>query len=235
MTLQRPAQERSRNILWLRTSSRLLSASLLLVLAGCQSVPSQPEAEHICPDIPVSECPVCEVMECPEAKSVKAVVATPVPVRNEVRSGNAMLPVIGAVEWALVEPANLILEARIDTGADTSSIHAENIRLVERDGKRYVQFSLEDPSTKEAIPVERRLHRRILVKQNTDAPPDRRYVVRMWVTVGTTRLWLDVSLSDRDDFEYDLLLGRNLLVDEFVVDVSKNHTLSKKRLKKVDK
>jgi hypothetical protein len=52
----------------------------------------------------------------------------------------------------------------------------------------------------------------------------------MWVTVGEKRTWLDVSLSDREDFEFPLLLGRNLLLDEFVVDVSRRHTRSKKKL-----
>lgn len=135
--------------------------------------------------------------------------------------------VIGEKEWALVEPGELVLEARIDTGAETSSVHAEDIQLIEKDGKRWIRFTLEDPETKVKIPLERRLHRRILVKQKAEEAKDRRYVVRMWVTLGETRTWLDVSLSDREDFEFPLLIGRNMLMDSFTVDVSRHHTLPK--------
>ena len=209
------------------------------LLTACQTAPPKPASTPECPEVKPPECPVCEVAECPqlEVAPTEKIVAptptpapTPVPTPVPVPADGSGPMVIGAVEWALVEPSNLIMEARIDTGAETSSIHAENIRLVEKDGKRYVQFSLLNRETGEHIPLERRLHRRIVVKQNTDAPPDRRYVVRMWVTLGASRIWLDVSLSDRDDFEYELLLGRNMLMDEFVVDVSKQHTQSKKKL-----
>lgn len=130
----------------------------------------------------------------------------------------------------MVEPGDLILEARIDTGAETSSIHAEDIQLIEKDGIRWIRFSLTDPKTNEEISLERRLHRRITVKQKTDEANEPRYVVRMWVTLGDTRTWLDVSLSDRNDFEFPLLLGRNMLIDTFAVDVSKHHTLPKPKV-----
>lgn len=209
---------------------------LLTLLAACQTAPPKPAATPACPEVKPLECPVCEVAECPEpepAPVAKVVTPAPAPVPAPAPAPTEVTgpTVIGAVEWALVEPSNLVMEARIDTGAETSSIHAEDIRLVEKDGKRYVQFSLLDRETGEQIPVERRLHRRIVVKQNTeDAPEDRRYVVRMWVTIGESRLWLDVSLSDRDDFEYELLIGRNMLMDEFIVDVSKQHTRSRNKL-----
>ena len=206
---------------------------LLLLLSACQTAPPQPVATPECPEVKPLECPVCEVAQCPEPQTPpaeKIVTPVPAPPEDPEPADGSGPVVIGAVEWALVEPSDLIMEARIDTGAETSSIHAEDIRLVEKDGKRYVQFSLLDRETGRRIPVERRLHRRIVVKQTTDAPPDRRYVVRMWVTLGESRLWLDVSLSDRDDFEYELLIGRNMLMDEFVVDVSKQHTQSRKKL-----
>ena len=212
-------------------SKQALSLLAVMILAGCQTLPERETAGEIeetpvvetqqCPVCPVQECPV---QECPEPEIREKVVTKylPAPVVTDAT------PIIGAVEWAFVEPGGLFFEARIDTGAETSSIHAEDIQLLEKDGKRYVRFSLLNRESGEKIQLERRLHRRIVVKQNVDAPADRRYVVRMWVTLGTTRTWLDVSLSDRDDFEFELLLGRNMLMDDFVVDVSKKHSLPKK-------
>lgn len=211
---------------------RASSAILLLALAGCQSTPHEQEAPTIAiPEIvapePV-ECPVCVITQCPEMKPAEpAVIAAPTPPVIAAPDSNGHLPVIGALEWARVEPSSLVLEARIDTGAETSSIHAENIKLVEKDGKRYVRFELENTETKEVVSLERKVKRRIVVKQNSDGPLDRRYVVSMRVSMGGISTWTELSLTDRDNFEYPLLLGRNLLVDEFVVDVSKHHTLPK--------
>ena len=44
---------------------------------------------------------------------------------------------VGWLEHVVVSEAGLILEAKLDTGADTSSLHAENIHRFRRDGNRY--------------------------------------------------------------------------------------------------
>ena len=54
---------------------------------------------------------------------------------------------------------------------------------------------------------------------------ERRYVVKLWMTLGKIRELVDVTLSDRTDFEYPVLVGRNLLTDTAIVDVSLQHTL----------
>ena len=199
-----------------------------LFLAGCQTAPTVITSEPpVCPVVEPVVCEVCEVQQCPAPEVVVAKCPPAKPVQCSAAKGKNDNPRIGEKEWALVEPGNLVLEARIDTGAETSSIHAEDIKLIEKDGKRWIRFSLTDPATDEKVSLERRLHRRITVKQKTGEANEPRYVVRMWVTLGDTRTWLDVSLSDRDDFEFPLLLGRNKLVDNFVVDVSKHHTQPK--------
>jgi hypothetical protein len=192
------------------------------VLTGCQTGPFATQQEtQVCPVIETPACPVCKVQVCPLLPK-----ATEQP-QYDNSAPEPRLQIIGEREWALVEPGDLVLEARIDTGAETSSIHAENIQLIEKDGKRWVRFDLSNPQSGATIPLERRLHRRILIKQKTDGGSDRRYVVRMWLTLGDTRTWVDVSLSDRDDFELPLLIGRNMLMDNFAVDVSAHHTLPK--------
>jgi hypothetical protein len=208
--------------------------ALAVILAGCQTNP--PLKQQECPVVEALVCPVYEVVQCPEPKVVEAVItqceAQPqIQVAKVAEVARIAEPKrytsIGGIEWAFIEPGNVALEARIDTGAETSSIHAEDIQLIEKDGKRWVRFSLTHPETNVKIPLERRLHRRILVKQTAGDVEDRRYVVRMWVTLGESRAWLDVGLSDREGFEFPLLIGRNMLMDTFVVDISQRHTLPK--------
>ena len=138
------------------------------------------------------------------------------------------LPIVGAVEWATVEPGNIRMEARIDTGAESTSVHAEDIQLVEKDGKRWVHFSLLNPDTDEKVPVELRLRKKIKVKQS-DSEKQTRYMVEMWITLGKIRSLVEVTLSDRDHMEYPLLIGRNMLVDTMIVDVSARHTAKSSR------
>lgn len=133
------------------------------------------------------------------------------------------LPIVGAIEWATVEPGDLRMEARIDTGAEFTSIHAEDIQLIEKDGKKWVHFALINPETNKKVPLEQRLRKKVRIKQS-DSEKQTRYVVEMWVTIGKIRSLIDVTLSDRDHMEYPLLIGRNMLVDTMIVDVSDRHT-----------
>ncbi len=172
--------------------------------------------------------------QCPAPQVIERIVTKTVPAKlppMATTAGKMHLPIVGAVEWAKIGKAgpgktDLMLESRIDTGADTTSIHAEAIQLIEKDGRRYVRFLLVDATTGFRHPQELRLRRRVLIKQ-AGGPYDRRYVVRMWVTLGKTRSRIDVNLTDRTNFEYPMLIGRNFLTDSLIVDVSRHHTLDK--------
>ncbi|KAA1192886.1 hypothetical protein F0M18_07695 [Pseudohalioglobus sediminis] len=211
------------------TFTRLFAIVLLLLgVSGCASVEPTPDSQSTqvttapaCPEPP--PCPVCEPAICPEPQVIEKIVEVPAPQPPQATTaGDMHLPIVGEVEWVMVEPAALLLEARIDTGAETTSIHAEDIQLVEKDGKRYVRFNL---LNEEGVKIQQelRLRRRVLIKQLV-GEPERRYVVRMWVTLAGTRSRIDVNLSDREDFEYPLLVGRNFLVDSVIVDVSRRYT-----------
>jgi hypothetical protein len=196
----------------------------VFLLSGCALMPAGSWNGKACPapgtiELPAPQCPAPQIIE---RIVTKIIAAERPPIATT--AGKLHLPIIGAIEWAKVEPSGLLFESRIDTGADTTSIHAENIQLIEKDGKRYVRFVLTDPGTGETLQQEVRLRRRVLIKQN-DGPRERRYVVRMWVTLGKTKSRIDVNLSDRSDFEYPLLIGRNFLTDSMIVDVSRHHTL----------
>jgi hypothetical protein len=195
----------------------LSSCTLLPQLAKPAQCPTP--AETIPPPLEPQSCPEPQVIE----RIVTKVVA-PEPPPRATTAGKLHLPIVGAVEWAKIQPAGLWIESRIDTGADTTSIHAEDIQLVEKDGKRYVRFVLIDAATGSAHQQELRLRRRVLIKQSGGAD-ERRYVVRMWVILGEIRSKIDVNLSDRTDFEYPLLIGRNFLMDNMIVDVSRHHTV----------
>lgn len=207
----------------LKAGSKSLVVVGLLLISGCSmfQAPSSPPEVQVCPTPPV--CPVCKPAFCQVLEKV-VVSPTPTPIPSQQTGGELDLPIVGGVESVVVEPPNFKYEARIDTGAESSSIHAENIQLIERDGKRYVRFSLLNPETSELVELERRLRRKVLIKQQ-QRERERRYVVKLWLTLGGIRELVDVTLSNRADFEYPVLVGRNLLTDTAIVDVSRQHIL----------
>ena len=67
--------------------------------------------------------------------------APPAPV-SKVKGNSEKLTIFGEAEYITIKPDNIRLKARIDTGATTSSIHATQIKIFERDGKKWVNFNL---------------------------------------------------------------------------------------------
>jgi hypothetical protein len=214
--------------------NKILTTAILLaygLLAGCGVFQSPPQQAECPATVEAPACPVCpevepEPLSCPEPRVVEKVVTVqaPPPPEQAITATQKHLPIIGAVEWATVEPANIRMEARIDTGSATTTLHAENLQLVEKDGKRWVHFSLLDPATGEQIAFEERLRRKI-VKKSSDGDKQTRYVVKLWISLGDSRIRADVTLNERD-MEYPLIVGRNVLVDTMIVDVSRKHLVS---------
>ena len=204
----------------------------VFLMSGCSLLPSRNHAPEVqvCPPPPV--CPVCKEMVCPAPIIIEKIVSkadTTQVIDSQIQpslktAGRLNLPIVGGVESVVVDPSNFKYEARIDTGAESSSIHAENIQLIERDSKRYVRFSMVNLETNELLELERRLRRKVLIKQQ-HGEWERRYVVKLWLTLGGIKELVDVSLSNRAEFSYSVLVGRNLLTDTAIVDVSQQHTL----------
>jgi len=137
---------------------------------------------------------------------------------NTEKSDSKMI--IGALEHVRLVPPNVVLKARIDTGAKTTSIDGRNITPFERDGKQWVRFVCMDEK-KEHI-IERKVFKTVLIKRHGDESQDR-YVVKMRIVLGDVSRLITVNLNDRDDYQYPVLIGRNFLRDFFMVDVAKKY------------
>lgn len=185
-----------------------------LFISGCSTISPINKKD---PVLVEPACPVCVQTPCPK-------IAAPIKKTAKKTRGVLDLPVIGGIEDVVVDPLNLKFEARIDTGAKSTSIHAENIQLIEREGKRFVRFSLLDKKTNTLVELERPFRRKVIIKQQS-ADNELRYVVTLWLTLGKTKDEIEVNLTDRSDYDYEVLVGRNLLTDRAIVDVSLRHTL----------
>lgn len=131
----------------------------------------------------------------------------------------ADLKVLGWVENAYLPEPGIELKAKLDTGAETSSLDSRIIKKFRKGGKRWVRFAVtERESGSEYILVRERV-RTIGVVQH-DGTKQTRPVVMMKLCVAGTLLETQVSLIDRGEFNYPLLVGRSALAAFALVDSS---------------
>ncbi len=214
----------------------LLGTSLLL--AACQSTaPAAPSGPPVSPATeappqapeptvlpePAPEPPPTVTTAEPTPPPAPLVCPPPVtkPAPAERPRPASPIPVLGELERVVVDPPQLMLEARLDTGAAGSVIDARNAREFERDGKTWVKFTLLDPATTKAIEVSRPVVRSFPIKDSSA----RRYVVTLHIRLGEIDQYTELSLADRSGQRHPLILGRNFLRDQALVDVSRRFTV----------
>lgn len=117
------------------------------------------------------------------------------------------------------------IPAKIDTGAENSSIWASNINVV----KGQLQFMLFAPgSTYHTGKYIKTKNFRTASVKNSFGQKEFRYTVPVSVTIGTRRILAWFSLSNRTNMTYPVLIGKNVLRNKFIVDVSKLRIHSKR-------
>lgn len=136
--------------------------------------------------------------------------------------------VLGWVEEGLILPEKVAVKFKLDTGALTSSMHAENIERFEKDGEDWVRFTveLEDINTEQQVKtrLEREMVRDVTVRGAGGV--EDRPVVLMKVCLGNGTYEEQFSLNDRGDMNYPVLIGRRTLEKIGPVDSSKTFTVS---------
>ena len=127
------------------------------------------------------------------------------------------LEIVGWVERVRLIDPDINLKAKLDTGAETSSLDVEVVKKFRKEEKRWVRFRLIDPETgEEHIIVRERLRTVYIVRHDGARQP--RPVVRMEICIAGRVLETEVSLIDRSEFTYPLLLGRKSLASFALID-----------------
>lgn len=128
------------------------------------------------------------------------------------------------------------LPCKIDTGADTSSIHCDRIHLVEKDGKEHLAFRLLDKSWKQFtgkfISTDQYSEKKI---RSSFGDYEFRYQVRLKITLFGKSYMSRFTLGNRSDMKYPVLLGKRFLKNRYLVDVSETDLSLKAKIKRVTK
>ncbi|MFT5519523.1 MAG: hypothetical protein ACI9IA_000106 [Enterobacterales bacterium] len=138
-------------------------------------------------------------------------------------SSQTELSIAGWIENALLVSHGLKLRAKLDTGAKTSSINAVNIKNFEKQGKLWIKFDITNFEGK-TITIERPVLREIVIKRHF-ADKQVRPVIELAICIGTRTKLIQVNLIDRSGFNYQLLVGRNYLSGNLLVDASSKYKM----------
>jgi hypothetical protein len=132
--------------------------------------------------------------------------------------------IIGAIEWLYMDPPGRHFRARIDSGAETSSLSAADVVEFERDGDDWVRFTFTHDNADESVEFELPIKRTVLIRQPGVDKPERRFVIELDIRLGDQLQTTEFTLTDRSKMTYPVLLGRAFLMDLYVVDVSQSYT-----------
>lgn len=132
------------------------------------------------------------------------------------------MKIIGRVDCADFPELNLQdINIKVDTGAYTSSIHSHDIKEVELNGEKHIEFKLLDS-------LHPQYHSKVFKVKNYEVKSvkssfgevEQRFVIKTKILIFEKEYSIKLSLSERTDMKFPILLGRRFLNKKFIVDSS---------------
>ncbi len=137
---------------------------------------------------------------------------------------------LGWREWISLPTLGIsAIKAKIDTGARSSSLHAFDISAIEVNGEPWVEFKVH-PQQHETVEF---VTCRAPIKdyrQVTDSGGHRsmRYVIETSICIGGEQFLAEMTLADRSQMLFRMLLGRTAMKNRYTVDPSRSYCASQK-------
>lgn len=141
-----------------------------------------------------------------------------------------LLPAIGWREWVSLPDLDIDkIKVKVDTGARTSALHAHRITKFTKDNATYVRFFVHPLQRKNkpevactALVVDERS------VKNSGGKATERYVIRTTLVAGDQSWPIELTLTNRDEMGFRMLLGRQAVRRRFVVDPGGSYITRKK-------
>ena len=134
-----------------------------------------------------------------------------------------MKTTIGRIDKADFPELHLVdIDLKIDSGAYTSSIHCSDIKEIEVEGAHFIRFTLLDPehdfyNNKE---FSTKNYASKMVK-SSNGISEKRFLIETEIVIFNESFPIHLTLSERKDMTFPILLGRKFLNKKFVIDTAK--------------
>lgn len=156
-------------------------------------------------------------------KSIAVVICTTVVVLiMAVPASGGGKMVVGWLEKARISPGNLLVRAKLDTGAKTCSLGVHSLAEFTRHGEQWVRFDVKNKYG-DKITLEKKVQRLVRIKRH-GVELQNRPVILLGICLGYLYKEIEVNLVDRTDFNYPMLIGRSFMAGNFIVDPSAKFT-----------
>lgn len=119
----------------------------------------------------------------------------------------------------------LKLKAKIDTGAKTSALHADDIEYIVENGKTFVKFIIVSDDGK-ITKIKTRFLEEREIKSSTGQKTIRP-VVKTMIRMGQSEFEIEITLINRDLMGFKMLIGREALNGRFVINPARSNLLKK--------
>ncbi|HZG00549.1 MAG TPA: RimK/LysX family protein [Chitinophagales bacterium] len=110
------------------------------------------------------------------------------------------------------------IDAKVDTGAFSCAMHCNDMKIFQRKDEPWVRFSLYEDALQVKHSARILQYKNI---KNSFGQKEQRCIIQTRIRLFGADHWVDVALTNRETMKNPVLLGRKLLMDRFVVDVSK--------------
>ena len=139
--------------------------------------------------------------------------------------------IIGWREWVKLPQLGIKnIKAKIDTGARTSSLHAMDIEFYKRGKKEFVKFRVYpvQRSSKKSIKTHAEVLEYRKVKSSNGQTEKRPVILTEVELMGIT--WpIEVTLTNRDEMGFRMLLGRESFRNKMLIDAGNSYYGLKKK------
>jgi hypothetical protein len=140
--------------------------------------------------------------------------------------------IIGRSEQLEFVDLGIQVPAKVDTGAYRSAVHFTSAKEIRRKGHRVLRVELlGHPCATEVVSMEFKEYELVAVR-NSFGDRAIRYKIRLRVKLGSKVFWASFTLADRSNNLIPVLVGRELLKNRFLVDVSKTG-IDRRKLRKI--
>jgi hypothetical protein len=127
---------------------------------------------------------------------------------------------VGWREWAALPDLGIPrIKAKLDTGAQTSAIHAWNVSPFDAGDQTWVRFELHPQQRGRQDTVECEapvVDQRTII--NSGGHRERRYIIETSIRFGNEAWPIELGLTDRDEMGFRLLIGRAAMRGRLIVD-----------------
>jgi hypothetical protein len=139
--------------------------------------------------------------------------------------------IVGWREWVTLPELGIKeIKTKIDTGARTSALHAFDLKTFTEDGVKKIWFAIHP--LQKRVDVIKECIAEVLDQRwvsDSGGHREKRYVIQTSIAMGDNLWPIEMTLTNRDNMKFRMLLGRTAMHDRLIVDPSASYLLGKRR------